>query len=236
MSDVHSKTIMLQSELRAEVRALRVFSTSVIFSAAAVASSTVLLLVPNLETLSLFFFLVGYKHGLSTGTATVITSVTVYEIFASQIYGTGGPIPFLLKFPPFLLIMISGVYFYHLKASQNGVQKEKELGSSPTSHTEPMKPLTKILYQPPVVNRLEKATQFSLYERLLLIQLGLALTVLYDVITSLGILIFVPTWEGVFISFITGIPFYLFHQVTNMILFSTLPSILIALNKMRPVY
>ena len=115
MESTDDQAVRIRKDLIAEVRAIRIFSTSVIFSAAAVASSTVLLIIPNLETLSLFFFLVGYRYGIATGATTVITSVTLYEMFASQIYGTGGIIPFLLKFPPFILIMMAGVYFHASK-------------------------------------------------------------------------------------------------------------------------
>ncbi len=220
----------IRKDLMAEVRAIQVFSTSVIFSAAAVASSTILLFIPNLETLSLFFFLVGYRYGLTTGTTTVLTSVTIFEMFASQIYGTGGPLPFLLKFPPFLLIMIVGVYFHTLKT--------KEVfsfnGKNDFSAEQESIPDAPILYKPQIVNQGKIGTNFSLYERILLAQLGLALTIIYDVITSFGILFFVPTWQGLLVSFIAGIPLFTLHQVSNLILFSTIPSIVTALDKARP--
>ncbi len=220
----------IRKELLNEVRAIQIFSTSVIFSAAAVASSTVLLLIPNLETLSLFFFLVGYRYGLTTGTTTVLTSVTIFEMFASQIYGTGGPLPFLLKFPPFLLIMIVGVYFHTLKTKEEFSTDDKKdyLAKQGSIADVP------ILYEPQMVNQEKIGTNFSLYERVLLAQLGLALTIIYDIITSFGILFFVPTWQGLLVSFIAGIPFFILHQVSNLILFSTIPSIITALDKARP--
>ena len=219
----------IRKELLNEVRTIQVFSTSVIFSAAAVASSTVLLLIPNLETLSLFFFLVGYRYGLATGTTTVITSVTIFEIFASQIYGTGGPVPFLLKFPPFLVIMIVGVYFHSLKVNENfSTYNKKDFVE------EEAIPNVPVLYKPQIMNQRKNEANFSPYERILLAQLGLALTIIYDVITSFGILFFVPTWQGLLVSFIAGIPFFTLHQISNLILFSTIPSIVTALDKARP--
>ncbi|MFW9779939.1 MAG: hypothetical protein ACFFE8_13870 [Candidatus Heimdallarchaeota archaeon] len=222
----------ISTELRSEVQAIQVFSTSVIFSAAAVASSSILLFIPNLETLSLFFFVVGYQYGKTTGTMTVITSVIIYEMFAAQVYGTGGLIPFLLKFPPFLLIMIIGVYFHNLKQ-----QNSSESPGSQQGHTDYLQPMVAEeipqLYLPPRSVNTEETT-FSLYERLLLAQLGIALTMIYDVITSLGIIVFVPDWEAFIISFFTGIPFFLFHQLTNCLLFATIPALIVALEKARP--
>lgn len=236
MSNTDGEAQKAKKELLDEVRAIQIFSTSVIFSAMAVASSTVLLFIPNLETLSLFFFLVGYRYGKTTGTTTVLTSVTVFEMFASQVYGTGGIFPFLLKFPPFFLIMMTGVYFHTLKSKGEFSTDDEIPSSSIISVNEVTPSQSQILYQPPNVNKKGDEAYFSLYERLLLAQLGVALTIIYDVVTSLGILVFIPSWEGLFLSFILGIPFFVFHQVTNLILFSTIPSIIVALDKARPIF
>ena len=235
MESTDDQAVRIRKDLIAEVRAIRIFSTSVIFSAAAVASSTVLLIIPNLETLSLFFFLVGYRYGMATGATTVITSVTLYEMFASQIYGTGGIIPFLLKFPPFILIMMAGVYFHASKVKDELSTEDEITSSAIFSQNEVTVSQSKILYRPTSINHKIKEINFSLYERFLLIQLGLALTIIYDVVTTFGILVYVPTWEGLFVSFIMGIPFFAFHQVTNALLFSTIPSIIVALDKARPM-
>jgi len=153
-------------------------------------------------------------------------------MFASQVYGSGGLFPFFLKFPPFFLIMMTGVYFNHVK------NESKPLSSNDSSSISQMvmdQPREKILYQPQISPQKSKEDNFSLYEHLLLVQLGLALTVVYDVVTSLGILVFVPTWEGFFVTFILGIPFLIIHQATNAILFATIPAIIMALDTAGPV-
>ncbi len=231
MNSMRDQIIEKRDRLQTDVRAIQIFSVSVIFSSAAVASSLVFIFIPNLETLSLFFFLVGYLYGIKTGVTTVITSVTIYEMFASQFYGTGGIFPFVLKFPPFLLIMVCGVYFHHLKINNKFLREEKKsmmLKAAKEQFRDD------ILYQPSELQKETQEINFSVYERVLLAQLGFVLTIIYDITTSFGILVFVPTWEALFISFITGLPFFIFHQLTNLILFLTIPSILIAINKARP--
>ncbi len=213
------------NSMHARSQTIRAFSTSVIFSAVAVASSTILLIIPNLETLTIFFFIVGYQYGKSTGIMTVLTSVTIFELFASQFYGTGGLIPFFLKFPPFILVMFTGVYFRKLKDQDTTSLKS----SSPLTHEPEM-----LLYRP-LEQAIDSNVDFSSYERFLLAQLGFVLTIIYDIVTSVSLIVFVPTWEAVFLSFITGLPFFLLHQVTNAVIFATFPSIIIALNKARPV-
>ncbi|WP_455464622.1 hypothetical protein [Candidatus Hodarchaeum mangrovi] len=206
--------------LLSEIKAIRLFAISVIYSAVAVASSTFLIFIPNLETLSLIFFIVGYRYGYSTGFVTVLTSVTVYEFFASQFYGSGGLIPFLLKFPPYFLIVIVAVLFRKTK-NQDLIKKGLFLSDDKADT---------ILYQPQ--GEIHEVS-FSFYEHVLISLLGVSLTIIYDIVTSIGILVFVPSFEGLFISFITGLPFVIFHQATNAFLFFTIPSILVALDKAR---
>jgi hypothetical protein len=64
----------------------------VIYSAAAVASSTGLILIPNLETITIFIFLVSFYYGFKIGLPMMITTVIIYELFASIAYGFGGPL------------------------------------------------------------------------------------------------------------------------------------------------
>ncbi|MFX0170785.1 MAG: hypothetical protein ACFE9L_02590, partial [Candidatus Hodarchaeota archaeon] len=195
-----------------------------------------LLFIPNLETISLVIFLVGYRYGKATGIMMVLTTVTIYEMFASQVYGTGGIIPFLLKFPPYFLIMLTGVYFHTLKIKSDSRSNDNRSSSPPILETQTESINQNVLYQPQIFSQWDDETNFTLYERLLLVQLGFALTIVFDIVTSLGILVFVPTWEAFLISFVVGIPFLVFHQITNSILFATIPSIITALDNARPGY
>ncbi|MHA1226493.1 MAG: hypothetical protein ACTSR2_08715 [Candidatus Hodarchaeales archaeon] len=216
------------NELRVEVNRIRIFAVSVIFSATAVASSTVFLFVPNLETLSLFFFIVGYRYGVITGTATVVTSVSIYEIFASQVYGSGGPIPFLFKFPPFLLIMLSGFLFHRYRAKiMIGTNTDVQSEDVTLSEGD------KVLYNPFVNSTSVIYQDFTRYERFLLAQLGFVLTIVYDIFTSFSMLVFVPSLNAVFLSLIPAFPFFLVHQITNFVFFYSIPSIIVALDKAR---
>ena len=223
------------SDYQDEVKNIQIFATSVIYSAAAVASSTIFLFIPNLETLSLFFFLVGYRYGFFTGSLTIFTSVTIYEIFASQLYGSGGPIPFLLKFPPFFLILAMGVYFNHLKTGNSSSKLYENVYYEDNQSVANEISSSPLLYRPVTIDDSNISKGFTKYETILLAQLGFVLTIIYDVITTFGLLVFVPTWEALILSFVTGLPFFLFHQVSNAVLFSTIPALSKALDNSRRV-
>jgi hypothetical protein len=216
-----------------EVRKIQSFATSVIFSAAAVASSTIFLFIPNFETLSVFFFFVGFRYGFFTGSLTVFTSVTIYEIFASQVYGSGGPIPFLLKFPPFFLIMVMGVYFNHLKTDKISSKSHLKTNIEEYESIAEELPSSPLLFSPGISEDSNTSMEFTVYETFLLAQLGLVLTIIYDIITSFGLLVFIPTWEALILSFFTGLPFFLLHQLSNAFLFSTIPALNKALDSAR---
>ena len=230
-----SKPDLSLKDYQKEVRNIQIFATSVIFSAAAVASSTIFLFIPNFETLSLFFFLVGYRYGFFTGSFTVFTSVTIYEIFASQVYGSGGPIPFILKFPPFFLILAMGVYFHRLKTDKSSPKSQLENTTEERLIETEKITSSPLLYRPNIAEDSNTSKGFTKYETLLLAQLGLVLTIIYDVITSFGLLVFVPSWEALILSFFTGLPFFLLHQISNAVLFSTIPALNIALDSARRV-
>jgi hypothetical protein len=90
-----------------------------------------------------------------------------------------------------------------------------------------------LLYDPTITESTFTSTTFTKYETLLLAQIGLVLTIIYDVITSFGLLVFVPTWEALILSFFTGLPFFLLHQISNAVLFSTIPALNSALDSAR---
>jgi len=201
-----AKGDIISSPIVQDVQIIKEISISIIFSAVAVASTTVLLIIPNLETLSLIFFIVGIKYGIKTSFSTVITSWIIFEFFATQFYSTGGPIVFFLKLPPFLLIALVGSLLGSDYRKINAIKDDDASDSLVTVH--------------PLI--------FGL--------IGLILTINYDIITSLFILTFVPSFEAFFVNFVLGIPMLLFHQFTNFILFSWIPRILIVLEKADSQY
>lgn len=105
-------------------REVRLLAISVMFSALAVASSTALVFIPNLETLTLIFFLVGYRYGIRAGSGVAIISTILYEFIASAFWGPSGII-FFFKFPPYLLTACLGGIFGR-KVNLDGKKQNQE--------------------------------------------------------------------------------------------------------------
>ena len=78
-------------------------------AAAAIASSFLLILVPNVETISLTAFFVGFLFPASFAISIVLTMVFGWEIFASIVFSFSGP-TFFFKLVGWILIMLLGVF------------------------------------------------------------------------------------------------------------------------------
>lgn len=159
-------------------------SVVVMYSAAAVGSSVALLLVPNLETITLVVFLVSYMHGLRTGFATMLTTAIIFELFASMIYGVAG---YLL---PFKVLAYTLTVLVAVSLRSSNV----DFGT----------------------------LQFG---RPLLFSIGVFVTLIFDLSTSIGFLFVVQDLGQFFVFFLSGIPWIVFHQLCNGTLFTLIPSL-----------
>lgn len=85
----------------------KTYAVIALFSALAVATSLLLALIPNVETISLVIFLVSLRYGFRAGMFTAITVTGIYELIVSQLFGTGVILlPF--KLIAYLLIVLMG--------------------------------------------------------------------------------------------------------------------------------
>ncbi|OLS19876.1 MAG: hypothetical protein HeimC3_43150 [Candidatus Heimdallarchaeota archaeon LC_3] len=179
----------------------KLVSSSIIitYSAAAVGSTTILLIVPNFETISLFIFLVTLRFGLKIGFQMMLTTAIIFELFATTVYGFGGWV---------LIFKIIGYLFFILVA---GVMYKKEIYKE-------------------LINENNSINQKYLYS-ILFFFIGYSLTIVYDLITTLSIIVIFPSLSLIMVNLIAGIPFFIFHEVTNGLLFSLIPSIIVLIDK-----
>lgn len=186
---------------------VRTTAYTIMFSAMAVASSTVLLVAPNLETLTVVFFLVSYRYGLRYGIPTALISTTVFEIFASMVWGSAG-IGYFFKLPPYLLTVTIG---WSLGRDYRNKIEKDPLISQNNSKIHTLSPW-----------------YFGLT--------GAILTICYDVFTNLAFFIFVPEPIAFAFYFLTALPFAIFHEITNFMIFLSIPAINRAMDSAREVY
>ena len=61
--------------------------------------------------------------------------------------------------------------------------------------------------------------------------IGYSLTIIYDLITTMSIIFILPSFSLIIANLIYGIPFFIFHEFTNGLLFSLIPSIIVLMEK-----
>ncbi|MFX0061283.1 MAG: hypothetical protein ACFFC7_03785 [Candidatus Hermodarchaeota archaeon] len=179
-------------------REIRLLTITVMFSALAVASTSALIIIPNLETLTLIFFLVSYRYGIRAGVSTVLISTIIYEFIVSTLIGPSGII-FFFKFPPYLFIAFLGGFF-GLHFRKTTVKQDMEINQEEiTKEAEPWSLLFGII--------------------------GMIGTLLYDISTTLGFLVYSLSIEAFFFSFMIGLPFTAIHCLSNFVMFFFIPQI-----------
>ena len=85
-------------------------------TAAAVGSSLLLILIPNVETITFTAFFVGYLFNKRFAYATTLTLILTWEILASIIFAFSG-ITFLFKLLAWLLVTTLGIFAKKMKIS-----------------------------------------------------------------------------------------------------------------------
>lgn len=163
----------------------------VIYSAAAVASSTGLIFIPNLETITIFIFLVSFYYGLKIAFSMMITTTIIFELFASIVYGPGGFL-FLFKIFSYIVNILIAV-------SLANILKENAKGSLFTKN----------------ISKLQVRLGFAF--------VGFLITLIFDLVTTLYFVFLFQNLKVFVLYFISGIPFMLFHEFTNVLIFFFVP-------------
>jgi hypothetical protein len=169
----------------------------VINSAAAVGSSVALIFIPNLETITFFIFLTAFVYGYRIGFMMMFTTSITFEFFASAFYGVATYLlPFKILSYTITVITAASIGKVYLKK-----EKFKDVDKKSSNKSN------------------------SIRIKIIFAFVGAVLTLFFDIITTFSLFLFSSTFEASTVLFITGIPWYLFHQITNALLFTLIPTI-----------
>lgn len=185
-------------------------SIIIIYSSAAVGSSTALLFIPNLETITLFIFLVAYLYGYRVGFAMMLTTAILFEFFATIAYGFAGYL-FFFKLVSYSITTIIGAFIGKAKQEQYEYTEEKEYNTRIDEAKNKKNTITR--------------TKYTSLDILFFSVIGFFLTIIYDLITLFANLIVIPSIPYLLVSFVIGLPWFLWHEVTNALLFMLIPKL-----------
>lgn len=91
---------------------VRTLTTCALLAALGVASSTALLIIPNVEMMTIVIFVAGYRYGLKAGVSTTLVAVILFQMVISAFFGLF-PLVALAKFPAYLLTTTVGSILGH---------------------------------------------------------------------------------------------------------------------------
>lgn len=94
-------------------------SRTATLAATAVTTSTLLIYIPNVETITLTCFIAGYMYGKRIGIATGIVTTMVWEIIASTLMGGFSGIVFPLKLLVWTLTGVLGAISHDIKVEKH---------------------------------------------------------------------------------------------------------------------
>ena len=86
---------------------VKTMATCALLAALAVSSSTALLIIPNVEMMTLILFITGYRYGIRAGISTTLVAIILYEMIVTAFFGWL-PLVTLAKTPAYLLVTIIG--------------------------------------------------------------------------------------------------------------------------------
>ena len=127
----------------------------------------------------------------------MFTTSIIFEFYATSFYGFGGWL-IIFKIISYSIIVLVGGLLHRMLQKSDSAEKDRQHDNKQGSRV---------------------------YNLILFFILGFVLTVIYDFITTLSLVIIVPSIEALVINLIIGIPYYLFHEVTNGLLFMLVPII-----------
>lgn len=102
---------------RSELQSMRNIALSVQIAAAGVATSFMLILFPNIESISLTAFLLGYLFKKKFAITTTLVMVITWEILATLVFSTSGII-FFFKVLGWLIIVVMGMFARYLQINR----------------------------------------------------------------------------------------------------------------------
>ncbi len=188
-----------------------------IFAAVAVTLGFVFVFIPNLEMVTATFFLSGYLLGVRDGVITAALGELIYSLLNPM--GSAAPPLLAAQILGMVCTAIAGGIFVRLHSSHF-------FNSGFTPAPQPNLPAISDKSFFTILGRLQFFLSFSL--------VGLVVTAVYDLLTTAGFLLVSGFSLGrLFASLVFGLPFYLLHIGTNILIFTLLvpPVIIIMQNR-----
>ncbi|OLE71489.1 hypothetical protein AUF78_01815 [archaeon 13_1_20CM_2_51_12] len=194
-----------------------------VFTALSLATNYAMIDIPNVKLMDAFVFIAAFLFGLEVGLGTAISIWAVYGFINP--YGQDDLTLLLFLMTGECLYAIAGTLLSRTSIARDLIAKQiqaktidkQSIKYSMHSETGSLSRITNR-----AGNLLEKAGQYGKMS-LLFGLIGFQATFAYDVLTNFGSWVFKTSslYQALIIGMITGVPFAILHEASNLVFFAT---------------
>jgi len=194
-----------------------------VFTALSLATNYAMIDIPNVKLMDAFVFIAAFLFGLRVGLGTAISIWAVYGFINP--YGQDDLTLLLFLMAGECLYAVSGALLSRTSVARELIAKRnraKRIDKEPIGN--PAGPETGILLR--IKTRAGKlVNNASTYGRMSILfgLIGFQATFAYDVLTNFGSWVFKTSslYQALIIGMITGVPFAILHEASNLVFFAT---------------
>jgi hypothetical protein len=179
--------------------------------------------IPNVKLMDAFVFIAAFLFGLEVGLGTAVSTWAVYGFINP--YGQDDITLLLFLMTGECLYAIAGALLSRTSVAREFLAKQmqvKSVGQQRVKNGIDLDTRISFRIKTRVRNRLNKAAPYGKMS-LLFGLIGFQATFAYDVLTNFGSWIFKTSspYQAFIIGMITGVPFAILHEASNLIFFAT---------------
>jgi uncharacterized membrane protein len=194
-----------------------------VFTALSLATNYAMIDIPNVKLMDAFVFIAAFLFGLKVGLGTAISTWAVYGFINP--YGQDDFTLLLFLMTGECLYAVAGALLSRTSLARELIAKQvqaRAIDKQPIRYIVDQETRSLSRIKTRAVNLLNKARPYGRMS-LLFGLIGFQATFAYDVLTNFGSWVFKTSslYQALIIGMITGVPFAILHEGSNLVFFAT---------------
>jgi len=194
-----------------------------VFTALSLATNYAMIDIPNVKLMDAFVFIAAFLFGLEVGLGTAISIWAVYGFINP--YGQDDLALLLFLMAGECLYAVAGALLSRTSVARELIAKQiqaRAIEKQSIRYSVDQQTRSLFRFKTRVLNLLNKALPYGQMS-LLFGLIGFQATFAYDVLTNFGSWVFKTSslYQALIIGMITGVPFAILHEASNLVFFAT---------------
>jgi uncharacterized membrane protein len=194
-----------------------------VFTALSLATNYAMIDIPNVKLMDAFVFIAAFLFGLKVGLGTAISTWAVYGFINP--YGQDDFTLLLFLMTGECLYAVAGALLSRTSLARELIAKQvqaRAIDKQPIRYSVDQETRSLSRIKTRAVNLLNKARPYGRMS-LLFGLIGFQATFAYDVLTNFGSWVFKTSslYQALIVGVITGVPFAILHEASNLVFFAT---------------